>query len=400
MFVDATPETTLEAIKVLQEYGEIVCCVGSAFNIFNTPIFAQSNVSIAWQPTNARCLLDDAEHLEAVPLLLRRHQHDRGGGAATNLVVEGRQHQTWTSFSAGMNSLPCAALMHARSHFSHLLDLMQEGRAFNEFTVKALQLLVACQLSLALIQVLGYCAMLPSVFGGYQLMWVSWIVMPAFALSLVRTDPTHSPMLLYGEKNILHWSVIRRMFYYYFCLFTPVIGCVIVLFAWVLVDVWSAALAKTGGSLQFSQVFGFTIGTEFTSSEFYTASAYAQAIGIFSFVYYLGFLSSSLVDKQRAWLRVRGWWAFITTLAVVATCVFSIVIMAVVDGLSLIGEINYGVWILMFTFPLCLLLPQVYVHRDYIPWARDHQLRLRLEFDTKLGMYSPVQSPAFNPAGM
>src|SRR3989338_1971471 len=139
LFADTTPETTLEAIKVLQENGEIICCVGSVFNIANTPIFAQSNVSVAWQPSNARCMLDGDQ--EGVPLLLRRHQNDRGGGTAETITLDATPFQTWTSFSAGITSLPCAAIMHAKSHFSHLLDLMQEGRAFNEYSIKTLQLL-------------------------------------------------------------------------------------------------------------------------------------------------------------------------------------------------------------------------------------------------------------------
>ena len=31
---------------------------------------------------------------------------------------------------------------------------------------------------------------------------------------------------------------------------------------------------------------------------------------------------------------------------------------------------------------------------QYIEWRRNYQLQLKLEFDTKLGMYSPVMSPA------
>ena len=397
LFSDCTPESSLEAIKVLQENGEIVCCVGSVFNIANTAAFAQANVSVAWQPSSSRCLLDEPDTSGAIPLLVRRHQNDRGGGAAEMMTVDGISFPSWTSFSAGMTSLPCAAVMHARSHFTHLLDFMQEGRSFNEYTIKVLQLLIACQMTLFLIETLGYCAMLPSILGGFYQLWISWIALPLFVISLLRTDPSQSPMQLYAEKSILHWSVIRRMFFYYFCLYTGVIACIIVLYVWILYDVWSDLLQDQGIQLTFSQLFNFEDTPEFTSSLFYTASAYAQSICTFAFVYYLAFLSSSLVDKKRAWLKFNQWWCCCITFAILITAAFTVIVLAVVDGLSRLHAIHYGTWILLFLFPCCLLLPQFYVHRDYQPWAQEHQLRLRLEFNTKLGMYSPVQSPAFYP---
>ena len=40
LFAECTPEANLEMIKIFQEYGEVVCCIGSALNSFNTDAFA------------------------------------------------------------------------------------------------------------------------------------------------------------------------------------------------------------------------------------------------------------------------------------------------------------------------------------------------------------------------
>jgi hypothetical protein len=40
LFADCTPEATREMIKIFQEYGEVVCCIGSALNASNTHAFA------------------------------------------------------------------------------------------------------------------------------------------------------------------------------------------------------------------------------------------------------------------------------------------------------------------------------------------------------------------------
>ena len=41
LFTDTTPDTTREMIGIMQEYGEVVCVMGSAANYHNVPVFLQ-----------------------------------------------------------------------------------------------------------------------------------------------------------------------------------------------------------------------------------------------------------------------------------------------------------------------------------------------------------------------
>lgn len=50
LFTDCTPGLTKEMIEIMQDYGEIVCVIGSASSKLNTPIFLQANASIAIEP--------------------------------------------------------------------------------------------------------------------------------------------------------------------------------------------------------------------------------------------------------------------------------------------------------------------------------------------------------------
>ena len=43
LFTDCVPEATKEMIEVMQEFGEVVCVVGSSANILNVPIFLQAD---------------------------------------------------------------------------------------------------------------------------------------------------------------------------------------------------------------------------------------------------------------------------------------------------------------------------------------------------------------------
>ncbi|KHJ46515.1 ubiquinone biosynthesis protein COQ7 [Trichuris suis] len=50
LFTDCTARTTCEMIEIMQEYGEVVCVVGSSLNPENTAIFCRANVAISVEP--------------------------------------------------------------------------------------------------------------------------------------------------------------------------------------------------------------------------------------------------------------------------------------------------------------------------------------------------------------
>lgn len=50
LFTDCTPELTKEMIEIMQDYGEIVCVIGSSSSRLNTPVFLRANASIAIEP--------------------------------------------------------------------------------------------------------------------------------------------------------------------------------------------------------------------------------------------------------------------------------------------------------------------------------------------------------------
>ncbi len=50
LFTDCTPDTTREMVIIMQDYGEVVGCMGSAANYQNINVFLQSDVSLAIEP--------------------------------------------------------------------------------------------------------------------------------------------------------------------------------------------------------------------------------------------------------------------------------------------------------------------------------------------------------------
>ena len=51
LFANAQPDTTEEMVRILQEHGEVVCCVGSSLNWANAGPFAAADASIAIDPS-------------------------------------------------------------------------------------------------------------------------------------------------------------------------------------------------------------------------------------------------------------------------------------------------------------------------------------------------------------
>jgi hypothetical protein len=43
LFTDCTPSVTREMLHIMQEYGEVVCVIGSSANADNMPIFLQAD---------------------------------------------------------------------------------------------------------------------------------------------------------------------------------------------------------------------------------------------------------------------------------------------------------------------------------------------------------------------
>ncbi|KAG2455764.1 TMM94 protein, partial [Polypterus senegalus] len=50
LFTDCTPDTMCEMVKIMQEHGEVTCCLGSGLTLRNYKVLLQSDISIALEP--------------------------------------------------------------------------------------------------------------------------------------------------------------------------------------------------------------------------------------------------------------------------------------------------------------------------------------------------------------
>lgn len=109
LFADSTPASVVEMIGILQENGEVVCCLGSALRYDNTAAFAQADIAFAMEPQLPGCSHSTRKH----DLMSSSHFMER---------------RTCGAFSADLNSLPAAFVMHRQTNYYHLLEMLQEAR--------------------------------------------------------------------------------------------------------------------------------------------------------------------------------------------------------------------------------------------------------------------------------
>ncbi|XP_067115085.1 endoplasmic reticulum magnesium-transporting P-type ATPase-like [Osmerus mordax] len=148
LFTDCTPQTVCEMVKVMQDYGEVVCCLGSSQNINNNNVFLQSDISLS----SALCGLSCSLHL-----------------SPTNLT---------------------------------LIQLIRQARHTTAGIRKCFLFLLQCQLYLVLIQVLGCVCQLPPPLGTTDILSLSCFYFPILSLSLLGKPFDSSIMTLPTGKNL------------------------------------------------------------------------------------------------------------------------------------------------------------------------------------------------------
>ncbi len=218
LFTDCTPRTTCEMIGIMQEYGEVVCVLGSSANICNIATFLVANASIAIEPLYPEVCV-------------------------TQSVIEGDENiaarlsdnfLSPTKLSQLLISLPCSLLIHRDDPLS-LYRLIMEARNFMNNVRNSLQFLLCCSLSLSVVQLLSSLLYLPPLLTSGHVLWLVFIILPALSFSLMGTplDPHVMTMATGKNLNLCREHVLFFLFCY-LIKFTPTMLLLVFLFFWTL----------------------------------------------------------------------------------------------------------------------------------------------------------------------
>ncbi|XP_068932519.1 transmembrane protein 94 isoform X6 [Petaurus breviceps papuanus] len=192
LFTDCTPETMCEMIKIMQEYGEVTCCLGSSANLRNSCLFLQSDISIA---------LD--------PLYPSRCSWETFGYATSTSMAQASDGLSPLQLSGQLNSLACSMAFRQEESIS-IIRLIEQARHATYGIRKCFLFLLQCQLTLVVIQFLSCLVQLPPLLGTTDILWLSCFCYPLLSVSLLGKPPHSSVMSVATGKNLL--SIPKKSF--------------------------------------------------------------------------------------------------------------------------------------------------------------------------------------------
>ncbi len=379
LFSDATPESTSQMVSILQENHEVVCCVGSSIAFDNIPVLCQSNVCISVDPSSE-------QHMSTVTNI-----YDANGQQEENDFQE--DYSSLFSFPSAFHIKSNPQNEQLTATFPIVFHLIKEGRRNITNLKQALLFLMCSNLCLLTIQLLSQMLFLPStIFTGVQSIWMMFVILPLFSLALMGNPIEPKIMNTISSKNILHKGKSFRLFFKNYLRFILPIPMAFVVYVWTLFSMRPAVHVNW-------KIFGTGVREStrlYRSPELLASITYAQNITLFVVVFYFIFISIGFMHRVYSIFTVRIYrnvlWMIMMPLILILQFVFSFVAcISVQSSVSPDKFPNYP----FYAYLIVLLPPPIVVVIDELAKIRmrkkyfTQQKRLKLQFGTKLGMYSP-----------
>ncbi|RKP25346.1 hypothetical protein SYNPS1DRAFT_28921 [Syncephalis pseudoplumigaleata] len=357
LFAECAPESNIGMMETFQAYGDIVCAMGSVLNDVNVPQFATANIAIGVEPlprSGHREMSQIPSTIQETASALkqqRQQQQRQSTGRVPALVV-----------SSLLNRLACSFTMKHDTSLYVLNQLIGEARQFLFAFRQAIAFFMVCSVSLALILFFSSCMVLPQALSAGEAIWTITIILPILCFSLVNAPQDPDIMKIMPGKNTEHrkpcWST---MLIYGIRLLLPTGMCVVV---FILSLASSLNLDATAAFVFRDHRLWYDQGEREQQ-----AIRYARQCCIFSYVYFMGNIIA------------QGIYTLVTMSAIApsgASYSFSFL------------DLPWHVYFMVFAWPVVFMPVQELVKwRERIHYIQ-LQKRRKLEFNTKLGMHSPV----------
>ncbi|KAJ1527966.1 hypothetical protein ONE63_007896 [Megalurothrips usitatus] len=380
LFTDCTPDATREMLHIMQEYGEVVCVLGSAANADNMGIFLQADASIAVEPLYPQV----CQKVAVLNPVMDRH----GPGP--------------TDLSRALNSVACS-LGYRRDKPISLFHLIMEARHFMQCVWNCVQFWVCCGVSLSTLQTLGVLLMLPPLFTTGQIMWFVCVVIPVLSLSLVGS-PTDSQVMQRPTSNkqgavISSRRVAIFVVWCYGAKFLPTVVVVLLLYA-VTLDSFCKEMATTRNetcTMVYPTVEADASFKWGGWDDHFFGLLVAQHFSVMVLLLHFVCISISFVHREyltwHKWPHSNVWWLCTSLLVLLVQALYSVLYLGAVSlDTPKDASILTVPWLSMVVALLSPLL--ICVINEFVKWEEikanvRYQKRARLEFGTKLGMNSP-----------
>ncbi|XP_052740151.1 transmembrane protein 94 [Bicyclus anynana] len=402
LFTDCTANSVHQMIQIMQDYGEVVCVMGSAANCQNMEIFMQADASIAVEPlypvlcqkmppyqVPQTCIgpIDLARSLNSVPCSLS--------------LKNKWQSQPYTNY--------CNTEL-ARAADVSLFALITMSRHFTMCLWNTTQFWICSACFLALIQVVSVMAFGVGALSVGGAAWGS-LVGAVLSSALGFAPPPSALMLRAATRPALSFSPRMALFIFwcYACKFLPSIVSILLLYGLTLRSFCEQIAQFTNSTscwLVYPMGGGNSCLTQEVRSwhgwgdEFYDGLYLAQHITLALVTLHLIIISLSFVHRhssiwQRRFWSNRVWSTRVVLIIVIQGCASALLARGAYGRCGACGACSLAY---APAAPLCAAYAAspllVFLLNELIKWQEikadaRNQRRARLDFGTKLGMNSP-----------
>ncbi|XP_067641739.1 endoplasmic reticulum magnesium-transporting P-type ATPase isoform X2 [Eurosta solidaginis] len=402
LFTDCSPEATRQMLDIMQSYGEIVVCLGSAASNANANIFLQADCSIAVEPLYPQVCQDVPAYTERNlvnnKLRLLRIKRDLNGEdkygshepyTAEELLETGyygndepqmRPMQASGNtvspvyLSRVLNSLPCSISV-CRDEPLSLVAIIELSRRFSSGLWNCIQYWACCAAALSAINILSTCLSLPPLLTPLMVIYLMCVPVPFIALSLAHIDVDPRTMNRATGKKQTEYDtrVFGFVLWCYGCKFiAPILVMILSYCAFMAhpIELIDVDEDKLHINLHIARIFSF--------------------LGI---LLHFVTISASFVDRDHSlWQRNpfrNSIWSF--------TCGCILVVHIIICIVQICLNDNYineacSIWpaiVFLYSGSLLSLIITEICKWQEIKVNTRYQRRARLDFGTKLGMNSP-----------
>lgn len=396
LFTDCSSPAISEMVKIMQEYGEIVCCVGSVLNSKNHEILTQSDISIALEPViHQSCILK--------PPQLHSRKLTRERSVSESDVSMDAPKEGLLALSMSLNSITCS-LTCQRTNVFPIAALLCEARRLTIGCQNCFLFLLSCQLSLSLLMLFASLALLPPPLTGIQLLWLICVIVPLLSLSLIGTPANSGLMKMITGKRKKNNLNKKEFVYPFVKQFIPTFGLnavfvVIFVLPWLLFSFCTNANLP---NLECHWLFGARNISEYwhgwcgqLKGGFYMAQDLVLLYITLTFI----MLSVSFVYRtQLLWKKSpfhNKPWCVCVIVSFILQLIYTVCSLSYwknersAAGVS-IKHVSPYLYAVCVVWLFALVAINEVLKRKYIRAYVRFQKRERLKFDTKLGMNSPV----------
>jgi len=365
-FTDSKPAAITGMLEILLENGDVVTAVGSSISLDNYFSFKTANLAVVLQSK----------------VLLR-------GGRLAEAVLRSLE------VSAAFNSIHAVLVLQAEASLSVMGDLIGEARLITANYRQSMYFILGMQLTVATIIVLGFLVCTPIVISAFSVMWLVWVQIPLLGLPMISTRQRNfmlndipGKLDLSYVKNIN--AVASRYWKYTTYRLLPTAAVVIMVYMWEICE-------RSGfrPDVCLSSYFWSPSSVVFEDANVWNSQASTMLLVVWFFIVNsitMAHRHASLLTEPpfvfQNW-RVTHWFVCAAVSLMIQIGFNCLYVLNKSSPLTWLTELSTFYWCWFAAWPLGIVFISEYTKHDDRKHHAKYVKRLKILFETRLGMYSP-----------